>query len=74
MSGIPPPDPLELAILTLLIDRHPAPVHRDELARGFADDDWPATVESLLADGLIHREGDLYLVSRAATRVVELLG
>jgi hypothetical protein len=74
MSGTAPQDPLELALLTLLIDRHPAPVHRDALARAFVDDDWPASVEAMLADGLIHREGDLYLVSRAATRVVELLG
>jgi hypothetical protein len=74
MSGIAPQDPLELALLTRLIDRHPAPVHRDDLARAFAGDDWPASLEAMLADGLIHREGDLYLVSRAATRVVELLG
>jgi hypothetical protein len=74
MSGIPRPDPLELALLALLIDRHPAPVHRDDVARAFAGDDWQATVEAMLADGLIHREGQLYLASRAATRVVELLG
>jgi hypothetical protein len=73
MSGLPPPDPLELALLTLLIDRHPAPVHREDLARAFVGDDWPASVASMLDDGLIHREGDLYLVSRAAVRVVELL-
>jgi hypothetical protein len=74
MSGIPPPDPLELAILTLMIDRHPAPVHRDDLARAFTGDDWPPTVATMLADGLIHREGDLYLVTRAAIRTAEVLG
>lgn len=74
MSGLPPTDALELAILTLLTDRHPAPVHVDHMARAFAGDDWRAGVEAMLVDGLIHREGDLYLASRAAVRVTELLG
>jgi hypothetical protein len=74
MSNLSLTDALELALLTLLIDRHPAPVHRDELARAFVGDDWPASVETMLVDGLIHREGDLYLTSRAALRVAELLG
>jgi hypothetical protein len=74
MSGIPTTHALELAILTLLMDRYPAPVHLDEMARAFAGDDWRAGVEAMLVDGLIHREGDLYLASRAAVRITQLTG
>jgi hypothetical protein len=74
MATSPQTDALELAMVTLLIDRHPAPIHGDELRRAFAGDDWPAAVEGMLVDGLLHREGDLYLASRAAVRLTELLG
>jgi hypothetical protein len=73
----PPPlhtDALELAILTFVLDRHPAPVHRDELVRVFGGDDWGSAVAALRADGLLHREGRLYLSSRASVRALELLG
>jgi hypothetical protein len=74
MASTSTTDAIELAILTLMIDNHPAPVHREYLGRAFAGDDWPASVEAMLADGLVHREGELFLVSRAAVRVVEMLG
>lgn len=70
----PGPDVLERALLTLVLDRHPAPVHEDELARAFAGDDWRSAVSSLAADGAVHREGALHLASRAAVRVAQLLG
>jgi hypothetical protein len=74
MSGLLPTDALDLAILTLLIERHPSPVHGDELARAFANEDWPTSIAALLSDGLLHREGSLYLASRPAIRAAELLG
>ena len=67
------PDPIEIALVTLLLSRHPAPVHAEELARAFAGDDWETAASSLAGDGVIHREGKLYLVSRAALRVTQLL-
>jgi hypothetical protein len=66
-------DQLELALLTLLLSRHPAPVHAEELARAFAGDDWEAAVSALAGDGVIHREGRLHLLSRPALRVTQLL-
>lgn len=67
------PDILEHALLSLLLVRHPAPVHRSELEHAFAGDDWPAAVSALVADGVLHQEGSLHLVSRPAARVAELL-
>ena len=67
------PHAVEAAILTLLLARHPAPVHAEELARAFAGDDWEAAVAGLEADGALHREGRLHLASRAAVRVSRLL-
>ena len=67
------PHVLEAALLTLLLARHPAPVHAEELARAFAGDDWPAAVSALEADSALHREGALHLASRAAVRVSRLL-
>ena len=64
---------LEAAILTLLLARHPAPVHAEELARAFAGDDWEAAAAVLEADGALHREGRLHLASRAAVCVSRLL-
>jgi hypothetical protein len=77
MAAMSPPhhaDTLELAILTFVLDRHPAPVHRDEMARAFEADDWTSGVAVLRSDGLLHREGDIYLASRASVRAAELLG
>ena len=68
-----PHDALEAALLTLVLARHPAPVHAEELARAFAGDDWEAAVAALVADGVLHREGRLHLASRAAVRVSRLL-
>ena len=64
---------LEAAILTLLLARHPAPVHAEELARAFAGDDWHSAVAALEVDGALHREGRLHLPTRAAVRVSRLL-
>ncbi len=64
---------METAVLTLILHRHPAPVHGDDLARAFAGDDWEAAVAALVAEGLLHREGALYVASRAAVRLSELL-
>jgi len=74
MAAFLHPDVLELAILTFVLDRHPAPVHRDELARAFTGDDWRTAVTGLSADGLLHQEGRLYLASRASVRALELFG
>lgn len=71
--GTPRPDPLELALFALLLGRYPAPVHAEELARAFAGDDWETAASSLDADGVIHREGRLHLLSRPALRVTQLL-
>lgn len=74
MTAAPPsPDRLEVALLSLLLARYPAPVHAEELARAFAGDDWVATAAGLEADGVLHREGALHLPSRAAVRVTQLL-
>ena len=64
---------LEAAILTILLARDPAPLHADELARTFAGEDWESAVAGLAADGVVHREGQLHLVTRAAVRVSRLL-
>lgn len=64
---------MEAAVLTLILHRHPAPVHGDDLARAFAGDDWEAAVAGLIGDGLLHREGALYVAARSAVRVSELL-
>jgi hypothetical protein len=70
----PPQDILDTAVLSVVLERHPAPVHRDDLARAFAPDDWTSSVVALIADGLLHGEGDLILASRAAIRAHDLLG
>lgn len=68
------PDALDVAILTLVLERHPAAVHHDDLARAFASDDWRSSVAVLVADGLLHNECALLLASRAAVRAADLLG
>lgn len=70
VAGVPD---LDAAVLALVLARHPAPVHRDELRRAFAGEDWRSSARSLADDGLVHREGRLLLASRAATRARELL-
>ncbi len=67
------PEALASALLTLLLARHPAPVHAEDLARAFTGEDWEAAVAALAADGVVLREGRLHLVSRAAVRVSQLL-
>lgn len=67
------PDALDTAVLAHVLDRHPAPVHRDDLARVFLADDWHSSVSALRADGVLHREGALYLASAAAVRTSQLL-
>lgn len=73
MSGLDP-DILDSAVLGFLLARHPGPVHVDELSHAFAGDDWATSVATLVADGVLHREGALCLVSRAAARTAALLG
>lgn len=68
------PDVIETAVLSLFLHRHPAPVHKDELARAFAEDDWEAAIAGLVGDGVIHRQGALYIASRPVVRGAELLG
>jgi hypothetical protein len=43
------------------------------MARAFSGDDWTSAVAALSSDGLLHREGGLYLPSRASVRAYELL-
>ena len=74
MPASPHPDVLDTAILTLVLERHPAPVHGDDLARAFSSDDWRSSLSGLIADGLLHHEGTLVLASRAAVRAAALLG
>jgi hypothetical protein len=69
-----PQDILDTAVLSVVLERHPAPVHRDDLARAFAPDDWASSVVALTADGLLHHDGALVLASRAAVRAHDLLG
>ena len=64
---------LDAAVLALVLARHPAPVHRDELRRVFAGEDWRTSARALTDDGLVHREGRLLVASRAAVRARELL-
>ena len=66
-------DTIETAALSLILQRHPAPVHEHELGRAFCGDDWEAALSGLVRDGAVHREGALYVASRPAVRVVELL-
>ena len=76
MSASPPDPPalgaLDLAVLSFVLALHPAPVHRSVLERAFSGEDWPSSVSALRVDGLLHREGELLLVSRAAARFDEL--
>jgi hypothetical protein len=64
---------IDAALLALILERHPAPVHEADLGRAFAGDDWAASLSALAADGVLYREGALVLASRAAVRVGELL-
>ena len=71
----------ETAVLGRLLDLHPVLVTIDELVREIAVDagDFAArdaverAVQDLAAAGLLHRNGDLVLPSRAALRLDELL-
>jgi hypothetical protein len=72
---------VEGAVLRLLLELHPAPISFEELLReiaaGAADfaqrDALERAVRDLAATGLLHRNGDLVLPSRAAVRFDELL-
>jgi hypothetical protein len=72
----------ESAVLGMLLELHPAPISFEELLReiagGPADfaqrDALGRAVRELAAAGLLHRNGDLVLPSRAAVRFDELLG
>ena len=59
-------------VLDLLLERHSAQVHADELTRALGAIDAIDGVASLVRDGLAHREGGLVLASRAAVRGDEL--
>ena len=67
-------DVLEHAVLHLVLSRHPAQLSFDELVRATGD---PAflvqdAVTELTADGLLHRNGEFVLATRAAVRFDEL--
>ncbi len=72
----------EAAVLGQLLDLHPVQVTLDELVReiaaspeDFAERDAvERAVQDLTAAGLLHRNGDIVLPSRAALRLNELLG
>lgn len=72
---------VEGAVLRLLLELHPALICFEELLReiaaGPADfaqrDALERAVRDLAATGLLHRNGDLVLASRAAVRLDELL-
>jgi hypothetical protein len=65
---------LEPGILDLLLTRHPAQVHLDELVRSSPEDRVLVedAVMNLVADGLAHRHGDFVAPTRAAVRFREL--
>jgi hypothetical protein len=71
----------EAAVLGQLLDLHPVLVTLDELVREIiagaedfaARDAVERAVRDLAAAGLLHRNGDLVLPSRAALRLDELL-
>ncbi len=73
---------VEGAVLRLLLELHPALIAFEELLReiaaGAADfgqrDALERALRDLAAAGLLHRNGDLVLPSRAAVRCDELLG
>jgi hypothetical protein len=67
------PDALDLAVFTYILTRHPAPTHQEAVARAFVGDDWPSSMSALCREGLLHREGALYLATSAAVRAGELL-
>lgn len=67
------PDVLDAAVLAYVLARHPGPVHRDDLARAFADHDWRSSLSALESDGVLHREGELQLATAAAVRTSQLL-
>lgn len=64
---------LEPGILDLLLTRHPAQVHLDELFRSSPEDRVLVedAVMNLVADGLAHRHGDFVVPTRAAVRFRE---
>jgi len=72
---------VEAAVLRLLLELHPAPICFEELLReiaaGTADfaqhDALERALRDLAASGLLHRNGDFVLPSRAAVRFDELL-
>jgi hypothetical protein len=73
---------IEAAVLRQLLALHPIQLTLTELSREVAGDpgDFALTdaveraVQELAAAGLVHRNGDLVLPSRAALRCEELLG
>lgn len=75
-------DAIEAAVLRHLLSLHPAQIVFDELLREIAGDpeDFAErdaierAVRDLAAAGLLHRNGEVVLPSRAALRFDELLG
>lgn len=73
---------IEAAVLRQLLALHPVQLTLEELQREIAgdEDDFAArdaverAVHTLAATGLVHRNGELVLPSRAALRLDELLG
>lgn len=65
---------LQPGILDLVLRRHPAQVHIDEVFRSSPEDRVLVedAVMDLVADGLIHRHGDFVVPTRAAVRFRQL--
>jgi HD-like signal output (HDOD) protein len=64
------PDDLARAVLSLLVDEHPAQLSFDELVREMGKEPFLVTdaVDDLVAAGLLHRHGDFVFATRAAVR------
>jgi hypothetical protein len=73
-------DVLQSAVLTILLDAHPAQRSEDELVRELAADTRDVSrrdavhnaIRELVGAGLAHRNGSFLFVARAAVRFEEL--
>jgi hypothetical protein len=66
-----PDERIQRALLALALNEHPARVSADELARGFGPDVDQA-IRSLVAVGLLRRDGESICPTEAAIRFEEL--
>ena len=70
----PPQDVLEHGLLHLVLERHPAQLHLDEVVRELAEQRFLVddALAALVGAGLLHRHGDFVTATRAAVRFDEL--